>query len=402
MKLASRTEVLTDSLPLKISAKAKAMMANGENVVNLSVGEPDFPSPKNIKATGIYAINNNITRYTASAGIPELRKAVAANLKKTNNLDYDFTQIIVTNGAKQAIASTLLALVNPGDEVIYPVPCYASYVDLIRLAGGVPVPCLTTAETGFRMVPEELEQLITDKTVAVIINNPNNPTGAAFTPEEVQALGEMLVKKDIWVISDEIYEKLRYDGNSHLSFASIDGLKEKVALINGVSKYYCMTGWRIGFLAAEPKLASAVGKIQSQMTGSPCSISQKAAVEAYAGDCSEPEAMVGVFKARSELIAGLLDEIPDLKTMKPEGAFYAWVDVTSYLGKSSSGATASRGKIINDSFALCEYLLEEYKVALIPGVAFGMEGYVRFSFAASEDNIAEGVKRFGDGLGSLV
>jgi len=395
MNFSDRSKVLTDSLPLKISAKAKAMMAKGIDVINLSVGEPDFPSPKNIKDAGISAIEDNFTRYTASAGIPPLRKAIASSLKKDHNLDYDFSQIVVTNGAKQAIASTFLAIVNTGDEVIYPVPCYASYVDLIRLAGGVAVPLETRAEDGFRMLPEDLEKAITPKTKAVIFNNPNNPTSAALVPEEIEALGEVFRKHDLWVISDEIYEKLRYDGKKHLSLASVDGLYEKTALINGVSKYYCMTGWRIGFLAAPIELAKAVGKIQSQVTGSPCSVSQQAAVEAYSGDSSEPKAMVGKFKKRCEMIIELLSRIPDITTHKPEGAFYAFPEVSSYYGKKDGD------KVIKDSFSLCEYLLEKHHLAIIPGVAFGNDNHVRFSFAAADDMIKEGVKRFAEGLAAL-
>lgn len=394
--IAARMDHLTESLPLKIAARAKKMIADGIEVVNLSVGEPDFASPKAVKEAGYEAIKSDFTRYTPSPGIPALREAIAASLKKDHDLDYQPSQVVVTNGAKQAIASTLMALVNPGDEVIYAYPCYASYVDLIHLAGGVPIGLETEAKYGFRVNPFALNRLITDKTKAIIINNPNNPTGAAFEPREVRELGKQLRKLDAWIIADEIYEKLRYDGESHLSLASVYGLYEKTALINGVSKYYAMTGWRIGFLAAPQELASAVAKVQSQVTGSPVSISQKAALEAYFGDSPEPEEMIEAFKKRSVLIYNLLKEIPDLSTHKPEGAFYAFPDVTEYMGKKTP-----EGKIISNSFDLCEYLLEKHHLAIIPGSAFGSDNFVRFSFAASEAEISNGVNRFRAGLESL-
>lgn len=395
MKLATRTEVLTESLPLKIAAKAKKMIADGMDIVNLTVGEPDFPSPENIKRAGIKAIEDNFTRYTPAAGILPLRKAISNHLKKDHRLDYSSNQIVITNGAKQALASTLLAVVNPGEEVIYPVPCYASYVDLIRLAGGVPVPLITKQNEGFRIKTERLEKLITKKTAAIILNNPNNPTGAAYTPNEVLTLGSYLRDKNIWILADEIYDRLRYDGQGHLSFASIEGLKEKVAYINGVSKYYSMTGWRIGFVAAPAELASTVGKIQSQMTGSPVSVSQMAAAEAYTGGDEAPLKMVDAFASRAKLISELMRDIPKVSFHEPEGAFYIFVDVSRYLGKSRNGSK------ISTTFELCQYLLDEHNLAIIPGSAFGVDTHVRFSFAANENELKRGVERFKAGLLAL-
>ncbi len=395
-QISQRSALLTDSLPLLISAKAKRMAAAGEDIINLSVGEPDFPSPELVKSAGVEAIGSNFTRYTAARGIPELRGAIADSLAADHGLEYTPEEIVVTNGAKQAIASTLLAVVNAGDEVIYMPPCYASYVDLIALAGGNPVPVELRAEEGFGVNLDRLEQAITPRTSAIILNNPNNPTGAASTPGEVDEIGKLLREKDLWVLADEIYEKLRYDGKRHRSLAAAEGMRERTALINGVSKYYAMTGWRLGFLAAPRSLADVVAKFQSQITGSPNAISQKAALAAYSGECTEPEEMVRVFAQRAKRISALLSEIPDLPLVKPNGAFYAFPDVRAYLGRRTPG-----GQVIEDSLELCQWLLEAHHVALIPGSAFGAEGFVRFSFAASEEEIEEGVRRFGKGLQEL-
>lgn len=396
LQISQRTETLTDSLPLQIAAKAKKMIAEGIDVVNLSVGEPDFHSPSSIKQAGIDAIETNFTKYTPAAGIPPLREAIAATLKEEHNLDYPMDQVVVTNGAKQAIASVLLAIVNEGDEVIYSPPCYASYRDLIALAGGTPVRVDTLPEDNYRINLANLESKITNRTRAIIVNTPNNPTGAAYTPEETRELGAFLAEKEIWVISDEIYEKLRYDGKKHLSLASVEGLNDKTALINGVSKYFAMTGWRIGFAAAPPHLAKTVAKIQSQVTGSPGSVSQKAALEAYSGNSDEPKQMVKAFHQRCDLLVSLVKEIPDIYLHEPEGAFYAFPDVSGYYGKSTGD------RQINNSIDMCCYLLEEHHLSIIPGVAFGADFNVRFSFAASEDEIKKAVERFANGLNGLV
>ncbi|MDP8207796.1 MAG: pyridoxal phosphate-dependent aminotransferase [Candidatus Electryonea clarkiae] len=395
LTLSSKMEYLADSLPLLISARAKQMIAEGIDVTNLSVGEPDFPSPANVKEAGIDAIRNNFTKYTPAAGIPDLRKAVSGTLKKDHNLEYSPDQIVITNGAKQAIASTLIALLNPGDEVIYPYPCYASYVDLCNIAGGKPVGLETTQDTGFRINPEQLSNLINNRTKAIIINSPNNPTGAAYSLEEMKELSELLAKHDIWLISDEIYGKLRYDGEPALSFASLPGLYEKTALINGVSKAFSMTGWRIGFLAAPVVLAKAVASVQSQVTGSPGSISQKAALEAYTGDLSETERMKDAFSQRKELITKLLRDIPGISFIEPEGAFYVFPEVSGYFGRVAGDNT------IRNSMDLCQYLLEDYHLALVPGSAFGADKHIRFSFAASEENIRIGVSKFTAGLANF-
>ncbi|MFH0882125.1 MAG: pyridoxal phosphate-dependent aminotransferase [bacterium] len=393
--LSHRAEALTDSLPLKISAKAKRLASEGRDIANLTVGEPDFPSPAAVKNAAIEAIHNNFTHYTPSAGIPALRLAVANRLKEQNGLTYEPEQIVICNGAKQAIASTLLAVVNPGDEVIVPLPGYASYVDLVRLAGGEPVILETREDEGWRVTPQALRATLTKKTVAVILNQPHNPTGAAWSPEEVEAVGKVLAGKNIWLIADEIYEVLRYDGKQHLSFASLPGMQEQTALINGVSKAYAMTGWRIGWLAAPPDLAEAVGKVQSQVTGSPNAPAQKAALQALLDPGPEPKEMVKAFAHRAQLISEMMARVDDIHFHPPEGAFYVFVNVENYFGRSANG------RVISTSMEMCEWLLDAHGLAIIPGTAFGREGYVRFSFAASETEIREAVHRFSRALADM-
>jgi len=393
--LAARTEYLSDSLPLKIAARAKKMIADGIPVVNLSVGEPDFPTPSAIKQAGVDAIESDFTRYTPAAGIPQLRTAISDFLKSRQNLAYAPEQIVVTVGGKQAIASTLLALIDPGDEVIHPYPCYASYVDLIRLAGGVPVGLKTRQEDGFRILPERLRSLVSARTKAIIINTPNNPTGAAYTPREIEDLGRELADLDLWILSDEVYDMLRYDGNEHLSLAANPGLAGKTALINSVSKYFSMTGWRIGYFAGPAELAAAVAKVQSQVTGCPCSISQKAALEAFENTPPEPGRMVSIFHQRRDLIVKLMREIEGISFHEPEGAFYVFPHVASCFQRRPDIP------LVTDSLSLCNYLLDKHHLAIVPGSAFEMDGHVRFSFAASEENIREGVERFKKGLHEL-
>lgn len=393
--LAKRTNHLSESLTLSIVAKTAEMRASGLDVANLSVGEPDFNTPEAIKRAGVEAIEQNFTRYTAAAGILELRKAISAKLKNENSLDYSPSQIVVSSGAKHSIANALMATVNEGDEVLWPTPGWLSYPEQIRIAGGVPVAYPCHCENRFRIDPAELESLITPKTRAIIINSPNNPTGAAYSAEEVRQIGAVLAKHDIWVISDEIYEKLRYDGQPHTSFAAVDGLYDRTIVINGMSKAFCMTGWRIGYLAAPQELAGAVSRIQSQMTSSVSSIGQKAALNALTQPQPEVERMIDAFRQRRDLVVELLAGIPGITCPTPEGAFYAFPRVDSYLGKSINGRT------IEDSLALCQYLLEEQRVALVPGAAFGAEGHIRISFAASEDELQKGIERICEGLALL-
>ncbi|MCB2212472.1 pyridoxal phosphate-dependent aminotransferase [bacterium] len=394
--LANRTKCLSESKTLVITATANRMRAEGVDVINLSVGEPDFPTPEPIKAAGQAAIENNFTRYTAAQGIIELREAIVAKLKNDNQLTYDPSQIVVTSGAKHALTGSLLAAVNPGDEVLYPVPGWLSYPEMIRIAEGEPIPYHCKGENNFRPDLDELRRLITPKTKAIIVNNPSNPTGAAYTPDEIREIGAVLAEHDIWVISDEIYEKLRYDGKSHLSFAQVDGLFEKTVVINGVSKAFAMTGWRIGYLAAAPELVKAVTKLQSQMTSSCCSISQKAASEAMRnGEDANMRTMIEAFSRRRDMVVDALNQIDGVHCPTPDGAFYAFPDVSAFLGKTVNGHT-----IAND-IDLCQWLLEVKHMALVPGAAFGAEGFIRISFAASDKDLQTGLQRLKDGLEEL-
>jgi aspartate/methionine/tyrosine aminotransferase len=396
MRLANRTDKLTESVTLVITARAKELAAQGVQVVNLSVGEPDFPTPDPINRAGIRAIEEGFTRYTAGAGIPELRDAIVEKLRRDNNLSCERSQVVVSCGAKHALATSLLATVNPGDRVLYPQPGWLSYPELIHIAGGEPVPYPCPAEQDFRPDREALEELLGEAAAAIIVNSPNNPTGAACTPDEIGEIGALLARHDLWVISDEIYEKLRYDGQAHRSFADVPGLEEKTITINGVSKAYSMTGWRIGYLAAPPELARAAVKLQSQMTSSPCSISQKAALEALTGDSAAPEEMVAAFARRRDLVMELLNDIPHVTCPVPQGAFYAFPDISAYLGR-----TTGEGEVLEDSVALCEHLLNEAHVALVPGDAFGAPGHIRISFASSEENLREGLARTAETLSGL-
>ncbi len=394
--LTSRTALLTPSMTLAITARAAELRAGGVDVINLSVGEPDFPTPRRVKEAGIRAIREDFTHYTAAAGIRELREAICAKLKRDNGLEYTVEQIVAGNGAKHILSSLLLAVAGPGDEVLIPRPSFLAYPEMVRIAGAEPVFLPTRVEDHWRIDPEALAAAITPRTRAVILCSPGNPTGAAYTPEEIRALGAVLRERDLWVISDEIYEKLRYDGRPHLSFAAVEGLYEKTAVVNGVSKYYAMTGWRLGYAAAPRELARAVATIQGQMTSSASSISQRAALQALTGPGGEPEEMVAAFARRRKLMADLLSGLPGAATAPIEGAFYAFPKVSGYYGRSFAG------RRIEGSVALCDYLLETRHLALVPGAVFGADDHIRLSFAASEEEIREGVARLAEGLAALA
>lgn len=393
---AKRTKSLTESKTFVITAAAARMIRHGIDVVNLSAGEPDFNTPDEVKEAGCAAIRNNFTRYTASQGIPELREQISGKLKRDNELSYHPDQIVVTSGAKHALAGSLLAVVDEGDEVLYPKPGWLSYPEMARIAGGVPKPYPCRLENRFRPDPDELRRLINRRTKAIITNSPGNPTGAAFTPSETRAIGSVLAERDIWVLSDEIYEKLRFDGEQHLSFANVAGLFEKTVLVNGVSKAFRMTGWRIGYLAAVTPLAKAVTKVQSQMTSSPCSISQQAAAVAIGGgDGGALQEMVAAFVQRRDIVVRELNAIEGVSCPVPEGAFYALADVSAYLGGTVDGRT------IGDDIELCQWLLDEMHLALVPGKPFGADGFIRISFAAADDRIREGMRRLREGLARI-
>lgn len=386
--LSSKALMISPSITLDITAKAKEMKSKGIDVISFGAGEPDFNTPENIQLAGIDAIKSGNTRYTATSGIPELKKAICEKLKKENNLDYNPSNIIVSNGAKQSIFNSLFAILNPGDEVIMPVPYWVSYPEFIKLSDGVPVPVETKEENDFKFKLEDLENALTSKTKALVLNSPSNPTGAAYDLEELRAIANWAVKNNIFVISDEIYEKLIYDGYKHISIASLGGdIKRLTILVNGMSKAYAMTGWRIGYAAADEEIVKVMTNIQSHTTSNPCSISQYASVEGLVGDQSIIEDMKEQFIDRRNYMVEKINSIKGLTCRKPLGAFYVMANISKIKGK------IIKGKHIESSLDLANLLLDEAKVAVIPGSAFGADDFIRLSYATSMENIKEGLRR---------
>jgi aspartate/methionine/tyrosine aminotransferase len=381
---------------LKISAKAKAMRAEGIDVVDLSLGEPDFPTPAAVKAAGIKAIEQNFTKYTENEGIPALKKAVLGRLKEDFGLAYEMNQVIVSSGAKSSLYHLIQTLVNDGDEVIIPAPYWVTYPETVNLARGKPVIVPAREENGFKLTADELRAAITPATKALILNNPSNPTGAAYTGPELEALAAVIKDADIYVIADEIYSALIYDDFKFTSFAALgDAVKKKTILINGVSKAYSMTGWRIGYAAGPAEIIAGMAKIQSHSTSNPCSISQKASVEALAGPQHEVSRMVAEFQRRRNYCLMRLQTIPGVSCFKPQGAFYLFPNVSSAYDKECDGMA------IRNSYGLAYYLLKQARVALIPGDAFGADGNVRFSYATSMENLEKGMDRIVEAMSRL-
>ncbi len=397
--LSDRIKNITESATLEMTRKSKELKAQGKNVINLSIGEPDFNTPDCIKQAAKDAIDDNQTHYTPVAGIQELRQAIAEKFKNDNGLDYGFQQIIVSNGAKQSIANALLCLVNPGDEVIVPAPYWVSYPEMIKLAEGVMVEIPTTVKQGFKVTPEQVEAAITPKTKVFLFNSPNNPSGAVFTYDELKGIAEVLARHpNIYIISDEIYEYLNYSGK-HATIGSFDYLKDRLIIINGVSKGFAMTGWRIGYMAAPPAIAKACDTLQGQITSCASSISQLASLAAIKiNPCSSTEIkeMIESFKKRRELLKKNLDEIPGIKANNPDGAFYIFANVSDYYGKSYDGLT------IKNDVDFCMFILEKALVALVPGGAFGNPNCVRFSYATSSQNLIDAAARMKLALAELL
>ena len=396
MRLSYRADKISPSPTLSIDAKAKKMKAEGEKVVNFGVGEPDFDTPEHIKAAAVVAIQTGMTKYTPVAGIEALKKAIVNKLKQDNQLDFLPNQIVVSSGAKHSLYNTFQVLCQEGDEVILPAPYWVSYLEQIKLTGAVPRIIEAKEENGYKITPEELDKAINEKTRAVLINSPSNPTGAVYTQAELAALGEIILKHGITVISDEIYEKLIYDGQEHISIASLSPeIKELTIIINGVSKAYAMTGWRIGYAAAPARIAKAMADLQSHATSNASSIAQAASVAAIEGDQQPLEIMLVEFDKRRNYMLQRLQSIPNIKCDRPGGAFYLFPDVSGYFGKFY------QGKIINSSTDLAELLLQEVKVALVPGIAFGCNKNFRLSYATSMENIKEGMDRITDFLAKI-
>ncbi len=384
------------SITLAISAKAKAMKAEGIDVVALSAGEPDFDTPAHICEAGIAAINEGFTRYTPASGIIELKKAVCEKFRIDNGLNYKPSQVIINCGAKHSVFLAVFALTGSGDEVIIPSPYWVSYPDMTRLAGGTPVIIEGKPENNLKITPEQLKNAITKKTKLLILNTPSNPTGMNYSAKELRALAEVIEESGIYVLSDEIYEKLIYDGKKHVSIASFsDKLFERTITVNGVSKTYSMTGWRIGYAAGHEEIISAMGKVQSQETSNPCSISQKAALAAITGPQDFLESRVNEFSKRRLYIVDRLNSMEGVKCLKPEGAFYVFPDVSAHYGKKHNG------EAIEGSAALCEYMLYRQQIALVPGEGFGADAHVRISYAVSMENIEKALNKFENGLKKL-
>ena len=393
--LSDRLNRLSPSATLAMSQRSSELKAQGVDIINMSVGEPDFNTPDHIKAAAIAAVQDNWTRYSPVPGYPELKKAIVAKLKNENGLDYLPSQILCSNGAKQSVCNAIMALVNQGDEVIIPAPYWVSYPQMVLLAEGTPVAVPTTIEQDFKMTPEQLEQAITPRTRAIILCSPSNPTGSVYSAAELEALKDVLLKHErVMIIADEIYEHINYVG-AHASMAQFPDIKDRVVIVNGVSKAYAMTGWRIGFIAAPEWVVKGCNKLQGQYTSGPCSVSQKAAEAAYTGSQECVEQMRQAFERRRDLIVRLAREIPGLEVNNPQGAFYLFPKCSSFFGKRDGE------RVINSSSDLAMYLLEVGHVATVGGDAFGSPESFRMSYATSEENIVEAMRRIADTLARL-
>ncbi|MBQ6210404.1 MAG: pyridoxal phosphate-dependent aminotransferase [Prevotella sp.] len=394
-QLSDRLNRLAPSATLAMSQKSSEMKAQGIDVINLSVGEPDFNTPDHIKEAAKRAIDDNWSRYSPVPGYVDLRKAIVAKLKNENQLDYSINEILVSNGAKQCVCNAIMALVNEGDEVIIPAPYWVSYPQMVKLAGGEPVYVNAGFEQDFKMTPRQLEQAITPKTKMLILCSPSNPTGSVYSREELQGIAEVIMGHDnLLVLADEIYEHIIYKGK-HESIAQFGGMKDRTIVINGVSKAYAMTGWRIGYLAAPEWIVKGCNKLQGQYTSGPCSVSQKAAEAAYTLGQGCVEEMRQAFERRRDLIVSLAREIPGLEVNKPEGAFYLFPKCSSFYGKSDGE------RVVNNSSDLAMYLLEVGHVATVGGDAFGDPDCFRMSYATSDENIRVAIKRMKEALGKL-
>jgi len=393
--ISDRLNRLSESQTLAMTRRSRELRAKGLDVINLSIGEPDFDTPDFIKQAAVDAIQNNHTHYPPVPGYEDLLQAIADKFKRDNDLDYSLSQIVVSTGAKQSLANLVLSLVNPGDEVILPAPFWVTYMELVKLAEGKPVILDTGLNQDFKVTAKQIASAITSKTKLIMFSSPCNPSGSAYTRKELEDIAAVIAEnKSVYVISDEIYEHILYNG-SHFSIASIAEVKDQVITVNGVSKGFAMTGWRIGYMGAPDWIAKACNKIQGQFTSGASTISQKAAVAALKADPSVTHEMKEIFLKRRDLLLDLLKEIEGLQTNVPQGAFYVFPDVSSYFGKSHGNDS------INNANDLCLYLLNQAHVALVPGEAFGTPGYIRISYACSEEQLKEAAKRIKTALDNL-
>ena len=388
MKLSNKAGNISPSITLAITAKANELKAQGVDVVSFGAGEPDFNTPENIINAAIKAMNEGKTKYTPAGGILDLKKTICKKFKEDNELDYTPEQIIISTGAKQSLANTFMAILNPGDEVLIPVPYWVSYPELVKLADGVPVFVETSKENNYKYTIKDLEKAVSDKTKAILINSPNNPTGTIYHKEELIEIAEFAKKHDLLIVSDEIYEKLIYDGEKHISIASLSqDAYERTIVINGVSKTYSMTGWRLGYAAASKEITKLMTSIQSHMTSNVNTIAQYAAIEALNGPVENLNHMVKEFENRRNFMVDKLGKINGVSIIKPNGAFYIMVNISSYLN------TSFKGEEIKNSIDFARVLLDEEKVAVIPGSGFGLDDYIRLSYATSMNIIEVGIDR---------
>ncbi|OPX45356.1 pyridoxal phosphate-dependent aminotransferase [Clostridium thermobutyricum] len=396
MKFSKKAMEIAPSITLNITAKAKELKAKGIDIVSFGAGEPDFNTPKNIINEAILAMEEGKTKYTATSGIQELKEAIVKKFKTDNNLEYKTSQIIVSTGAKQCLANTFLAILNKGDEVIVPVPYWVSYPELIKLADGIPVYVNTGKENDYKFTVEKLKEVLTDKTKGIILNSPNNPTGTVYSKNELIEIAKFAEENNLIIISDEIYEKLVYEGEKHISIASLSNYAYKNSIvINGLSKSSAMTGWRIGYAAGCEEVIKLMTSIQSHMTSNTNSITQYASVEALNGPKDELDKMIKEFDKRRKYMIDKLTSIKDISIIRPKGAFYVMVDISKYYGKKFNGEE------INDSLTFSKILLENKDTAVIPGIGFGLDKYIRLSYAISIENIEKGLNRIEKFLSEL-
>ena len=398
MQLSKKCLAIAPSLTLEIDAKAKRMKAEGENVIGFGAGEPDFDTPSFIKDAAKEALDKGLTKYTPASGTMELRKAICDKLQRKNGLQYEASQIVVSNGAKHSLFNTFAAILNPGDEVIIPVPFWVTYPELVQFCDGVPVYVESTEEDGFVPTLDAIEKAITPRTKAIILNTPSNPSGAVYSEDMIRAIAKLAIQNDFFMVSDEIYEELIYDGLKPFSPASVsEEAKAHTIIVNGFSKAYAMTGWRLGYTASVPEIAKAMGSLQSHATSNPNSIAQYAGIAALNDPRAADEIakMVRAFDQRRIDMVTTINAIDGVSCRKPEGAFYVMMNISALIGKTF------KGKTINGSMDFCDMLLEDQKVALVPGIAFGVDAFCRLSYATSDDNIKHGLARVAEFVAKL-
>ena len=403
MKFSDRILKIKPSPTIAVTTMANNLKSQGVDIIGLGAGEPDFDTPKNIRIAAINAIESGKTRYTPSGGIPELKNAVIKKFKRDNNLEYDLSEVIINCGGKHSFYNLMQVLINEGDEVIIQAPYWVSYPDMVLLAGGKPVIINTESDTGFKITPKQIAENITEKTKAIIINSPSNPTGAAYTLEELKGIAEVIENRDIIPISDDIYESIVFDRFKFHNIANVsDAMKKKAIIINGASKTYAMTGWRIGYLAGNRDIVNKIDILQGQSTSNPTTISQWAAVEALTGDQDVLSEMLTAFDRRRKFVVNELNSIQGISCYNPEGAFYAFPQVSEVYKFKGWKSIAEKYSDPYRSSSLCAYLMEEARTAVVPGIAFGNDNYFRMSFAASDENLKEGLNRIRDAVERLI